>query len=301
MCDSFIPPQPLKTAVLFLVFNRLDTTKQVFEAIRQAKPPRLYVAADGPRESREGEAEKVRVVREYVLSRVDWMCDVKTLFRDKNLGCKYAPSGGIQWLFDNEDMGIILEDDCLPSQSFFWFCEDLLERYKDDKKIMLISGYNKQDIWNPDQYDYFFSLLGGCQGWASWRRAWQYIDLEFNKLEEFINGNYFYHLFGEKLGKLREEQMLNCPRTAWDYAWGFSRHVNSGLACVPAKSLIKNIGFGEDGTHTHGESDTVNNHEIYFPLKENSILIADRKYDEIFFLNLSIIDKFRNKIKTFGK
>ena len=117
--EVFIPKKPLETAVLFLVFNRLDTTKQVFEAIRKAKPPRLYIAADGPRESKEGEAEKVKAVREYVMSNINWDCEVKTLFRDKNLGCKYAVSGAIDWFFENEEMGIILEDDCLPSQSFF--------------------------------------------------------------------------------------------------------------------------------------------------------------------------------------
>ena len=118
---KFIPPHPLETAVLFLVFNRLDTTKQVFEAIRQAKPPRLYVAADGPRESKEGEKEKVKAVRKYVMDNIDWKCEVKTLFRDKNLGCKMAVSGAIDLFFENEEMGIILEDDCLPNQSFFGF------------------------------------------------------------------------------------------------------------------------------------------------------------------------------------
>ena len=119
--DSFTPPQPLNTAVLFLVFNRLDTTKQVFEAIREAKPPRLYIAADGARETKAGEAEKVTAVRDFILKNIDWECDIKTLFREENLGCKYAVSGAIDWFFDNEEMGIILEDDCLPSQSFFGF------------------------------------------------------------------------------------------------------------------------------------------------------------------------------------
>ena len=124
MTDEFTPPAPLQTAVLFLVFNRPDTTAQVFEAIRQAKPPRLYVAADGPRVNREGEAERVARVRE-IATAVDWPCEVKTLFREENLGCKYAVSGGITWFFEHEEQGIILEDDCLPSQSFFWFLRNI--------------------------------------------------------------------------------------------------------------------------------------------------------------------------------
>ena len=125
---TFSPPYSLNTAVLFLVFNRLDTSKQVFQAISQAKPPRLYVAADGARVSKEGESEKVQAVRDYIMQNIDWKCEVKTLFRDENLGCKYAVSGAITWFFQNEEQGIILEDDCLPNQSFFWFCEELLER-----------------------------------------------------------------------------------------------------------------------------------------------------------------------------
>jgi len=138
--DNFTPPKPLETAVLFLVFNRLDTTKQVFEAIKKAKPPRLYIAADGARKNIDNEDKIVQDIRNYLISNIDWECEVKTLFREKNLGCKYAVSGAIDWFFENKEMGIILEDDCLPSQSFFWFCEELLNKYKDDKRIFLISG-----------------------------------------------------------------------------------------------------------------------------------------------------------------
>ena len=128
--SNFTPPHPLNTAVLFLVFSRLDTTKQVFESIRQAKPPRLYIAADGAREVKEGEAEKVKAVRDYITSNIDWECEVKTLFREQNFGCKMAVSGAIDWFFQNEEMGIILEDDCLPSQSFFGFVRIYLKSIK---------------------------------------------------------------------------------------------------------------------------------------------------------------------------
>ena len=120
----FIQPYPLNTAVLLLIFNRLETTKQVFEAIRKAKPPRIYIAADGPRPGILDEKEKVRKVRDHVLDKIDWNCKVKTLLREKNLGCKYAVSSAISWFFENEEMGIILEDDCLPSQSFFGFAKN---------------------------------------------------------------------------------------------------------------------------------------------------------------------------------
>jgi hypothetical protein len=286
MKDTFTPPAPLQTAVLFLVFNRPDTTAQVFEAIRKARPPRLYVAADGPRANREGEEEKVAKVRE-IATAVDWPCEVKTLFRDENLGCKYAVSGGITWFFDHEERGIILEDDCLPSQSFFWFCEELLERYADDERIFIISGYNKQQQWHPELYDYFFSNLGGIWGWASWRRAWAHFGSEMTDLEHLAETQYFENLLGEKLGSLRKRQLLVAKKkiqsgemNTWAYPWGYSRHVQGGMACVPSVSLIQNIGYGVEATHTRGsKADTVSRWELSLPLSLNEEIKPDCRYD----------------------
>jgi hypothetical protein len=293
---AFIPPHALNTAVLFLVFNRLDTTKQVFEAIRDAKSPRLYVAADGARANKEGEADKVQVVRDYIMQNIDWECEVKTMFRERNLGCKMAVSGAIDWFFENEEMGIILEDDCLPSQSFFWYCEELLERYKDDMRIFLISGHNKQNSWKEETNDYFFSNLGGIWGWASWRRAWKHYDIEMSDIENFIKNNNFVNIFDKKLGKIRQDTIYKSiiinKMDTWDYQWGYTRHKNNALACVPTKSLVENIGFGQDATHTFGANhDNVKKQEITFPLKENNFLIPDRNYDEKFFQKKNILRK----------
>jgi hypothetical protein len=299
---AFIPPHALNTAVLFLVFNRLDTTRQVFEAIRQAKPPRLYVAADGARANKEGEADKTQAVRDYIMQNVDWECEVKTMFRERNLGCKMAVSGAIDWFFENEEMGIILEDDCLPSQSFFWFCEELLERYKNDMRIFLISGYNKQNSWKEETNDYFFSNLGGIWGWAAWSRAWQHYDVEMNDIDDFIRLNHFENLLGRDLGKVRQKMIYDSIITkkmnTWDYQWGYTRHKNNALACVPTKSLVENIGFGDGATHTFGDNqDNVSKHEIQLPLKSNSFIVPDRKYDELFLSKSSLKTRIENKIK----
>lgn len=283
MLDKFTPPHPLNTAVLFLVFNRLDTTKQVFEAIREAKPPRLYIAADGAREQKDAEDEKVKAVREYIISNIDWECEVKTLFREQNFGCKMAVSGAIDWFFENEEMGIILEDDCLPSQSFFWFCEELLERYKDDMRVMMISGYNK--LQNHEKVnDYFFSNIGGIWGWASWRRAWSFYEVDPLKLEKKYKTNFYKlkYLLGKTIYENRRnhfKQLINGLDT-WDYQWGFARHFNSGLSCVSSNSLIQNVGFGMDATHTTSGNDSVVRCEIKFPLNKNHIVVADNVYDE---------------------
>jgi len=134
----------LKTPVLFIIFNRLATTKRVFGAIRQAKPERLFIAADGPRHRCSGEEQKVRAVRDYVLGHIDWECQVKTLFSDKNLGCQKGPVTAIDWFFENESEGIILEDDCVPDPSFFRYAEEMLDRYRDDERVMVISGQHFQ-------------------------------------------------------------------------------------------------------------------------------------------------------------
>lgn len=175
----------MHSAVLFLVFNRPDTTRQVLDSIRQARPPRLYVAADGAREDRPGERERCERVR-GIATDVDWPCEVHTLFRARNLGCKTAVSGGISWFFEQEEEGIILEDDVLPDQSFFVFCEELLERYRHEAKVTMISGDYFHGNNHQPTASYFFSRYTHIWGWASWRRAWQHYDREMAQWPSLI-------------------------------------------------------------------------------------------------------------------
>ncbi|MDA9921243.1 nucleotide-diphospho-sugar transferase [Gammaproteobacteria bacterium] len=300
---DFIQPAPLKTPVLFLVFNRINVTKQVFESIKKARPPKLYIASDGPRDGYENEAEKVREIRDFIIINIDWECEVKTLFRDNNLGCKLAVSGAITWFFEHEEQGIILEDDCLPSQSFFWFCEDLLNKYKYDKRIFQITGYNKQNKWQKSHESYFFSMLGGIWGWASWSRAWDHYDIEMSDVNQFIENDHFENLFGKNLGKQRQDMIyrniIKNKMNTWDYQWAYARHKNSGMTCVPCNNLIENIGFGEDATHTIGVTeDNVQKQEIKFPLKSNNFIVADRVYDNLFMSRISFFEKFLKKLKS---
>lgn len=254
LASTFTPPHPLNTAVLFLVFNRLDTTKQVFEAIRAAKPPRLYIAADGARESREGESEKVKAIRDYVLSHIDWKCEVKTLFREQNLGCKYAVSSAITWFFENEEMGIILEDDCLPSQSFFWFCEELLERYNDDMRVCSISGNLRENQYVAGKEQLYKSIYFNMWGWATWRRQWKNYDAEF--FNDINNIPYNWDIiFSDKKVKCYWHNilkfMLNYSKNStWDYQMSFISFINKQYSIYPSVNLVKNLGFGDNATHT---------------------------------------------------
>lgn len=253
MSNEFTPPAPLQTAVLFLVFNRPGTTAQVFEAIRQAKPPRLYVAADGPRVNREGEAERVARVRE-IATAVDWPCKVKTLFREENLGCKYAVSGGITWFFEHEEQGIILEDDCLPHPDFFGFCETLLERYASDERVWVITGDNFQNGQKRGEGAYYFSRYNHVWGWASWRRAWQKADMDIKFWPEWKHSTAWQATMPDKVERKYWaeifDRMYRAEMDTWDYPWTASVWYHGGLTATPNVNLVSNVGFGPDSTHT---------------------------------------------------
>lgn len=232
----------MKKAVLFLTFNRLDTTKPVFEKIREAKPPRLYLASDGAREQKEGEKELVESVRNYLLTNIDWECEVKTLFREENLGCGKAVSGAITWFFEQEEDGIILEDDCLPDPTFFNYCETLLDYYKDDKRVWHIAGTCHLGTVECDS-SYYFGKIMHCWGWASWADRWKQYQFNINNYNEKIVKNfskrktvqrYFLNiLFGMKRHKI----------DTWDYQWTFTIVKEKGLCATSCKNLISNIGF----------------------------------------------------------
>jgi hypothetical protein len=288
---EFLPPHSLNTAVLFLVFNRLDTTKQVFDAIRQAKPPRLYIAADGARETKDGEVQRVNAVRDYIISNIDWECEVKTLFREQNLGCKYAVSGAIDWFFENEEMGIILEDDCLPSQSFFWFCEELLERYKNEDNVFLISGDGRGTKQINIDYDYDFVKYSLIWGWASWSRVWKKYDVKMsdwddNKLKIINNISQFSST--KRYWKSAFENTYDNKIDTWDYQFSYTLQKNQGLCIVPKVNMISNIGFGVDATHT-SDSDNINanlpNLDLEFPIAHPSEVVSNKSLDRFYDLN----------------
>lgn len=287
MTTHFTPPYPLNTPVLFLVFNRPDTTRQVFEAIREAKPPRLYIAADGPRSNKASEAEKCAEVRK-IATAVDWPCQVRTLFRDQNLGCKMAVSGAITWFFEQEEQGIILEDDCLPNQSFFWFCEELLNKYKDNERIWSISGNNFQNGIKRGNASYYFSNYSHIWGWATWRRAWQHYAVQIPYWPDWSQSSEWNLLFVDKIERNYWAERLNEAFEnlidTWDFQWLANIWYHKGLAINPQVNLVTNMGFGVDATHTTkkwnraGNVPTQSIQEIQHPTTMKRNIEAD-KYD----------------------
>ncbi|WOK06285.1 nucleotide-diphospho-sugar transferase [Imperialibacter roseus] len=276
----------LSTPILLLTFNRLETTKRVLEAIREVKPTLLYLASDGPRLEKEYEAEKVAQVRAYLDNAIDWDCEVKKLYRDSNLGCKESVFSSIKWFFEQEEFGIVLEDDCLPSVSFFQFCQELLIKYIDDERIGMISGRNNLGAYKDECLSYVFSTGGSIWGWATWQRVVNQFDVNDKTL---LDSNLYEYLLSATSD--RDESRYLTEQVAatftgqsntWDFQWGVFQKINSMLAIVPTRNLIENIGFGEGATHTV-KADNSHNIDVFnvdFPLKHPSVILADRTFSK---------------------
>ena len=277
----------LKTPVAFLIFNRPDTTEKVFEAIRNAKPPGLLVVADGPRADKPGESEKCKAAR-AIIEKVDWPCKVLTNYSDTNLGCKRRVSSGLDWVFDMVEEAIILEDDCLPHPTFFRYCEGLLERYRNDERIMAICGNNFQFGRRRTKYSFYFSRYFHVCGWASWRRAWKYYDVEMNMWPVIRDGRWLNDLLRDE-DVVRHwleifERVYRGEIDTWDHQWAFACWIHGGLTILPNVNLISNIGWRADATHTKAEYSKFANMEvepIEFPLEYPPYIIRDNIADTI--------------------
>lgn len=287
----------MKTPVLFIIFNRPEITKKVFQSIRLAKPSKLYVAADGPREDKLDEDIRCNETRSIIKS-IDWPCDVYTLFQDKNLGCHVAVPLAIKWFFEQNESGIILEDDCLADISFFGFCEFLLDKYKYNDEVMLISGDNFFQSKTVPEPSYFFSKYSNIWGWATWRRSWEKYLYDFKKLDDHRMRKEIKSSYSNKEQRrywfryyknIKKEKNIN-----WDAKWFLSIIYFSGKCINPTVNLVKNIGFGDGATHTKDSAylsiESSGLSKFISPKNEN----INYKYDkEIFKLIYKITIKMR--------
>ncbi len=277
----------LRSAVVLLVFNRPALTARVFARLRAARPRRLLVVCDGPRAGRQDDVEAVAEVRRIV-TQVDWPCDLLTDFAEQNLGCRRRVSSGLDWAFSQTDEAIVLEDDCLPDPSFFPFCDELLARYRDDERVMMITGLNPVAPWKADRQSYHFSYCGAIWGWASWARAWRYYDVEMRAWDDAEARDRVRDVFADPM--LYEPRIATYERVrrgevdTWDMQWSFARIIQSGLSVVPAVNLIQNIGVGGGATHTrsaHPMADLPTT-AITWPLRHPRYVAVDREYDRTF-------------------
>ena len=242
------------TPILFLVFKRLDTTKQVFSSIKRIKPTKLYLAADGPHQGNAEEAKQCLKVREYLKANIDWDCKIKFRENNENFSCRYGPSSAIDWFFQHEKEGIILEDDCLPADNFYYFCAEMLSRYREDTRISHIGGFNCQNGRKRGKYTYYFSRYFHCWGWATWQRAWHGYDVDMTDYNDFLAEKVLENIFCDRYiiafwKEIFKETYLKRVNT-WDYQWVYKNFKENQLAVVPNYNLIQNIGFGRGATHT---------------------------------------------------
>ncbi|RDU72695.1 methyltransferase FkbM [Helicobacter aurati] len=284
-----------KSPVLFLTFNRLDTVEQTLPQILQAKPPKIYLASDGARENKKDsqgklESEKVAKIRKYMLDTINQQCEIKTRFLDSNLGCKMGVSSAISWFFSQEEQGIILEDDCLPSLSFFRFCDELLEYYKETEQIFLISGWSGLDLLprlkQYMQVDYFFSKYAHIWGWASWANRWTKYEREIEDFEtHFAKMSFCNHREKRYWHKIFLSYIAGEIDT-WDYPLTYSMWKHQAISIQPKHAFIKNIGFNrEDATHTTSTSpiQALKNYDIDFPLQTPKTMQPTPKLEQAIF------------------
>ena len=296
----------LDTPVALFVFNRPDHARRVVEQIAAVEPPTLMVVADGPRADHPDDEERCARTRSVVEGAVDWDCDLRRNYADRNLGLRRRFGSGLEWLFTREEEAIILEDDCVPSASFFRFCEEMLGEYRDDERIMDVTGSNHLGQWKADRQDYHFSYYGSIWGWATWRRSWEWYDPEMalwddpeirRRIGDVIADDdqfrYLRHLY---------QRTYEGDIDTWDYQWGFARHRNSALSVVPSRNLVSNIGFDERATHTRRETSDLADaprYELEFPVRRNEFTAVDREYDRRFHAMRPVSD--RNRLLRRGK
>ena len=310
----------MKTPILLIVFNRLSVVQKVFEQIRKYQPHQLFIASDGPRKGNVTDGVKCQEVRKWLISNIDWECELHTLFRDENVGCGYGPSSAISWFFEHVEMGVILEDDCVPSLQFFDFAQEMLVRYMNNDNIMAVNGSNFQEQkWGDSSY-YFSMQNGPFCAWATWKRAWKNFDFNLHgfsisKLRHIMR--YYRITKAERkwwISIYKDLKNGKFGTSSWDYQYIFAIWKCKGISIVPNVNLTTNIGFGIDATHTINPNDVTANRpveNIYPLVHPESIDIckeADLYYHNLYYAphqaKVSLIKKikrFIKKIIRYGK
>ncbi len=280
----------LETPVVLIIFKRPDLTKRVLDTIALAKPRRLLVVADGPREGRPGEREQCEAAR-AVIDRIDWDCEVLKNYSDVNRGCGRGPATAVSWAFEHVEEAIILEDDCVPHPSFFTFCEELLQRYRDDERVMHIAGSSYRRTAVPTAHSYYFSKFNGCWGWATWRRAWSHFDASVNLWPELRETSWLRDLLEDEravrmwANEFEVAHQRDGNVSYWDYQWTFACWAHSGLSATAGTNLVSNVGWGPDATHTVSNNDPMSHlpvNEMTFPLNHPPNVLQQRQVDREF-------------------
>lgn len=268
------------TPIVFIIFNRPDTTERVFAEIAEVRPRWLLVIADGPRADHYNDVEKCAAAR-AIIDGVDWDCEVLKNYSGVNLGCKRRVSSGIDWVFKTVEEAIILEDDCLPHPTFFRFCDEMLEHYREDTRIAMISGDNFQFGKKRTDYSYYFSRYSHIWGWATWKRSWENYDVDMKLWPKKRDGGWLQDIFGDnktvRYWRKLFESVYRGEIDTWDYQWTFSCWIHNTLTILPNINLVSNIGFGSEGTHTtiKNECAEMETEPMAFPISHPEYILLD--------------------------
>lgn len=304
--------------VLLIFFSRPDTFREVFDRIKEARPSTLFLACDGPRPGRTGDEKKIEQCKR-IAEEIDWECKVFHKYADSNLGCGVGPYSAISWAFKHVDRLVIFEDDCVPDLSIFPYMKTLLEKYKNDERVGVISGYNHFQKWDCGGYDYLFTKVGATLGWGTWKRVWDKYDYN---IKDFENPYYRRILKAElinpRAGKKRIAAWEDTRRRLasgeniswWDHQFGFVKYANSYLTIVPKENLIYNVGVGEGSSHAKhlnarkwriGDVCFMPTGKMPEEMNHPSHVICDRAYDEEYFKLIAYPGFFRKVINRLGR
>ena len=280
----------MDTPILITAWRRLDKLEKLLEAIKANKPKKIYISCDGPRKNNPTDKYLIKKVKNTIDELINWDCDIYKLYNDENLGCRGAMLQGINWFFDNESEGIILEDDCIPNEEFIPYCSKLLKKYKKNHKVWNISGTNLQDGIIRGDGSYYLSKYFIGWGWATWRDRWLNFDSyltswekarEVLLLKSIFTNNLEIKYWTNIFNRFYEEGI---PDT-WDIEWAYTCLVNEGNTIIPNVNLVKNIGFDKEATHTKFTIDQHSNNKFIFPIIHPTFLINDKNADKYTFYN----------------
>lgn len=279
----------VKTPIAFFIYNRPALTKKVFAEIAKARPSKLFIVADGP--STNSNSQLCEEARQITYE-INWPCEVRRNFSDIKLGCRRRISSGINWVFSQVEEIILIEDDILPHPSFFRYCDEMLERYRNNQQVMMVAGTNLFQIPHPE-HSYFFSRYPGIWGWALWRRAWEKYDVNIGDWPLRKKGHeiskYFTDSLERKIFSAQWDDIYFEGFDTWDYQWDYCRLFSHGIGIVPGQNLITNLGWGADATHTRDENSSLAKlpiSNLEFPLKHPPNIELYKRYDEVYFKKL---------------
>ena len=287
--------------VALIFFNRDDTLKEVFEQVRKAKPSKLFLIQDGAREGRQDDVEGIVACRKIV-ENIDWECEVHKNYSEENLGCGRRVSSGISWVFESVDRAVILEDDCIIEPTFINFCEELLEKYKDDDRVCMISALNHFVDWDCGDNSYFFAKTGAIAAWASWKRVWDVFDFKIEAfgddyVKKLIESS-FKHKYAAKARMKNWQNVYDMGKNNgniryWGPQFGFVKYRTAALTIIPSHSLSNNVGVGAKATFSGSGAEFMKKsmrswffqktRPMEFPLNHPEAILPDWDYDKKYY------------------